>query len=101
MQDTQGVTQLYGVTQHDLLTQFDTLKKEIWNAVNTISSTPAQKPFLRRAEVAELLGVDLRTVVRWSDKGTLPTYEIEGTVLYRTEDVYACLRKRTAKDSKK
>ena len=64
--------------------------------VNTKTS-PSQ-PLLTRSQVADLLQISTRTVIRWTNDGTLPCTRLgpDGrTIRYRRQDVDA-LVERTA-----
>jgi len=52
--------------------------------------------FFAPKEVASLLRVSVRTVERWIANGTLPVYEIGGTVRISRQDIEKCRRKRTS-----
>lgn len=48
----------------------------------------AQKEILTASEVAELLSVNIATIWRWTRKGRLKSYQIEGKKYYKYGDIY-------------
>jgi excisionase family DNA binding protein len=45
------------------------------------------KQLMSAREVAEVLGVHWRTVMRWGDAGVIPAVRIGGVVRYRAADI--------------
>lgn len=57
-------------------------------------SAKASKPYLRRVEVAELLGISLNTVGNWVKQGILPVIRPSaGVVLFRLCDIEQALNR--------
>lgn len=65
----------------------------------TLSENSQESRLLTRAQVAEYLQVSQRTVMRWTDDGTLPCTRLSSdgrTVRYRQADVDAYLEERAS-----
>lgn len=50
-----------------------------------------QTVYLTRAEVAELLKIDISSVHNWTKKGILNRYGVAGRIYYKRQEVEDCL----------
>ena len=85
--------QFIGTTPTDLLNEIDkrfaTLKKELSKEFQP--KEPAE--LLTRDEVCSMLKIDRSTLHRWTKKGALNSYPVEGQVYYKRNELDEILKK--------
>lgn len=69
------------------------IQKEIKNQIKPKKT----EEYLSREEVSKIFKIDLSTLWRWTSKGTLTAYNIEGKVLYKQSEIDAAIEAGTTK----
>ena len=73
------------------------LLPEIRNEIKTQIQPPKKEQYLSRKEVCEIFSIDFSSLWRWTTKGTLTAYNIEGKVLYKQSEIDAAIEAGTTK----
>lgn len=70
---------------------------EIVNEIKNHIKPPKKENYLTRKEVCEIFQIDYSSLWRWTSKGTLTAYNIEGKVLYKQSEIDAAIEAGTTK----
>ena len=80
--------QIQNITAHELES---IIENAVQRAIPKQSEKPEQPRFITRQEAAQLLGVSLVTIDKWSKEGHLKKFRIGGRIRFKAEEVQKAL----------
>jgi excisionase family DNA binding protein len=90
-----------GITLSQLLEKIEQLIDNRLGKSEPQTRTPNQSKFYSRQEVADLLMISLPTLRDYTKAGWLVSYKLGNRVLYKQEEVLACVERVAAHKYKK
>jgi excisionase family DNA binding protein len=86
---------LHGLTPDELSKQIESIfDKKLTELLKEQSAKKSAFSYLSRKQVADILHVSLPTLHEWTKDGILVSYKIGNRVLYKSDEIQDCLRKR-------
>jgi excisionase family DNA binding protein len=86
---------LHAMTPEEFAKHMESIiEKKLKEILEEYSTKKTTFSYLSRKQVTRMLHVSLPTLHEWTKEGRLISYQIGNRVLYRSDEIEACLRKR-------
>ncbi len=93
------ITEVHGIDALDFNARFDELSKQLRKLIERLNQ-PSYPRLLSRKETAKILGISLVSLSNYVKLGIIPAYRLGNGVLFKENEVYEALTKKSNNNKK-